>query len=82
MIDIDGGTLTTDDVQLYVSRDNGTTWSQTETTIVDTWNITNKLVLGSVDLSVQPVASELRMKVVTSSNHFWKILGIAAPCGE
>ena len=82
VVDIDGGTLATNDVGLYVSRDNGTTWSRTASTIVDTWNATNKLVLGSVDLSAQPSGSQLRMAVTVSSNHFWKILGIAAPCGE
>jgi hypothetical protein len=72
--DVDSVTINTD-LKVYVSRDNGTTFSQA--TLEDEGNyITGARILsGIVDISAQPSGSNMKYKIETLNNKNLKIHG-------
>ncbi len=74
--DVDSITINTD-IKAYVSRDDGTTWSQI--TLVDEGNFdSNKQILvASVDISGQPADKTMKYKIETLNNKELKIHGTA-----
>jgi hypothetical protein len=60
------GTITLDtDLKGYVSRDGGTTYTQTPLTLDTTYETGKRLVSGSVDISGQPSGTNMRYKIET-----------------
>jgi hypothetical protein len=74
--DVDSVSLNTD-LKAYISRDNGTTYSQA--TLIDEGNyITGARVLsGVVDVSGQPSGTDVKYKIETLNNKNLKIHGTA-----
>ena len=60
------GSITLDtDIKGYVSRDNGTTYTQTPLTLDTTYATGKRLISGSVDISGQPAGTSMRYKIET-----------------
>ena len=71
------GTTTLDtDLKGYVSRDGGTTYTQTPLTLDTTYETGKTLVSGSVDISGQPSGTNMKYKIETlnqSASKVWQI---------
>ena len=60
------GSITLDtDIKGYVSRDNGTTYTQTPLTLDTTYATGKRLISGSVDISGQPSGTSMKYKIET-----------------
>src|SRR6056300_1423202 len=72
--DVDACTLNTD-IKAYVSRDNGTTFTQV--TLADKGNYASgkRDLSGSVDISGQPAGTAMKYKIETLNNKNLKIHG-------
>jgi hypothetical protein len=72
--DVDAITLNTD-LKAYVSRDNGTTYSQV-TLVNEGYYATSKNILaGLVDISAQPSGTNMKYKIETLNNKNLKLHG-------
>ena len=60
-----GTTTVNTDVKAYVSRDNGTTYSQITLADEGTYSGTQKILAGTVDVSGQPSGTSMRYKIET-----------------
>ena len=60
-----GTTTINTDVKAYVSRDNGTTYSQVTLADEGTYSGTQKILAGTVDVSGQPSGTSMRYKITT-----------------
>ena len=68
------GTITLDtDLKGYVSRDGGTTYTQTPLTLDTTYETGKTLVSGSVDISGQPSGTSMRYKIETLNQGSGKV---------
>ena len=71
------GSITLDtDIKGYVSRDNGTTYTQTPLTLDTTYATGKRLISGSVDISGQPAGTSMRYKIETLNQSDSKICRI------
>ena len=72
--DVDSCTLNTD-IKAYVSRDNGSTFTQV--TLADKGNYASgkRVLAGSVDISGQPAGTAMKYKIETLNNKNLKIHG-------
>lgn len=77
------GTPAPSNLILAVSRD-GTNWAQSmSVSVVDTWDVSNKLVAAYIAMTNQPVGSNVFAKIViTNGCPKITVKGIAAPCGQ
>ena len=60
-----GTTTLNTDIKAYVSRDNGTTYSQATLADEGTYTGTQKILAGTVDVSGQPSGTSMRYKITT-----------------
>ena len=60
-----GTTTVNTDVKAYVSRANGTTYSQITLADEGTYSGTQKILAGTVDVSGQPSGTSMRYKIET-----------------
>ena len=68
------GTITLDtDIKGYVSRDGGTTYTQTPLTLDTTYETGKRLISGSVDISGQPSGTNMKYKIETLNQSASKI---------
>ena len=68
------GTITLDtDIKGYVSRDGGTTYTQTPLTLDTTYETGKTLVSGSVDISGQPSGTSMKYKIETLNQSASKV---------
>ena len=68
------GTITLDtDLKGYVSRDGGTTYTQTPLTLDTTYETGKRLVSGSVDISGQPSGTNMKYKIETLNQSETKV---------
>ena len=68
------GTITLDtDLKGYVSRDGGTTYTQTPLTLDTTYETGKRLVSGSVDISGQPSGTNMKYKIETLNQSVTKV---------
>jgi len=74
--DVDSVTLNTD-LKAYVSRDNGTTYSQVTLEDEGNYITTARILQGVVDISGQPSGTNIKYKVETLNNKDLKIHGTA-----
>jgi len=72
--DVSSITLNTD-IKSYVSRDNGTTYTQMTLTEGTTYQSGRRLLSGSVDISGQPAGTSMRYKVETLNTKNLKLHG-------
>ena len=72
--DVAAITLNTD-IKGYVSRDNGTTYTQITLSEGATYETGKRLLSGSVDISGQPAGSNMRYKVETLNTKNLKLHG-------
>ena len=72
--DVDSVTLNTD-LKGYVSRDNGTTYTQITLATDTTYETGKTLVSGSVDISGQPAGTSMKYKVETLNSKNLKLHG-------
>ena len=72
--DVDSITLDTD-IKGYVSRDGGTTYTQTPLVENATYETGKRLLSGSVDISGQPAGTSMKYKVETLNNKNLKLHG-------
>lgn len=74
--DVDSGTINTD-IKAFVSRDGGTTYTQT--TLVDqgSWESGKKIYSGSVDISGQPAGTSMKYKVTTHNSKDIRVHGVS-----
>lgn len=74
--DIDSITENTD-LKAYISRDNGTTYTQV--TLVDEggYDSSRRVLAGTVDISSQPSGSNMKYKITTHNNKSLKLHGIS-----
>ena len=72
--DVDSITLDTD-IKGYVSRDGGTTYTQTPLVEDATYEAGKRILSGSVDISGQPAGSNMKYKVETLNNKNLKLHG-------
>ena len=71
------GSITLDtDIKGYVSRDNGTTYTQTPLTLDTTYETGKRLISGSVDISGQPAGTSMRYKIETLNQSDSKVCRI------
>jgi len=63
-------------VKAYVSRDNGTTYSQATLADEGTYSGTQKILAGTVDVSGQPSGTSLRYKIETLNQSATKVTRI------
>lgn len=73
--DVDEITLNTDLI-LYVSRDDGITWTQATLEEVATFYGDQKVLIATVDVSAQPVGSDFRYKFVSANEKVMKLHAI------
>lgn len=64
--DIDAITLNTD-LFVYISRDDGITWSQVTLSDKGDFDSTRRILTGTVNLSSQPAGTNMRYKIVTDN---------------
>ena len=70
----EAGTITLDtDLKGWVSRDGGTTYTQTPLTVDATYETGKRLISGSVDISGQPAGTEMKYKIETLNQSESKI---------
>jgi len=74
--DIDVITLNTD-LLLYVSRDDGTTWTQATLEYGAVFEGNEKTLIATVDVSAQPSDTDFRYKYVTANEKLMKIVATA-----
>lgn len=74
--DVDAVTLNTD-LEAYVSRDGGTTWTQATLSNVGLYETGKNILIGSVDISGQPSGTSMKWKLVTANSKNLKIHGVA-----
>ena len=72
--DVDSITLDTD-IKGWVSRDGGTSYTQTLLTEGTTYESGKRLLSGSVDISGQPAGTTMKYKVETLNNKNLKLHG-------
>jgi len=72
--DVDSITLDTD-LKGYVSRDGGTTYTQTPLVEDTTYETGKRLLSGSVDISGQPSGTNMKYKIETLNNKNLKVHG-------
>jgi len=84
LINVGTNTLAVSNVVLSVSRDGGTTWSDSSSvTIQDSWDISNKLVCASLWMTNQPTGSNVYPRVILTNNcPLMTVKGVAMPCVE
>ena len=68
-----GSTTLDTDLKGYVSRDGGTTYTQTPLTLDTTYETGKTLVSGSVDISGQPSGTNMRYKIETLNQSASKV---------
>jgi len=73
--DVDSVTLNTD-IKGYVSRDDGTTWSEISFSDFGEYLPGKRVLSGSVDVSSQPSGTDMRWKITTHNNKDLKLHGI------
>ena len=74
-----GSSLTTNDVQGYVSPDYGTNWYQAALQANQTIDLSNVLFQGTASYTNNTTASNVVLKVVATSNKVVRVLGIWGP---
>lgn len=74
--DVDSVTLNTD-LLAYVSRDNGTTWTQGTLTSEVTLGSDRILVASGIDISGQPSGTSMKYKISTANSKEMYIYGVA-----
>lgn len=72
--DVDAVTLNTD-LLAYVSRDNGTTWTQV--TLAALWGTGERVLGGNVDISGQPSGTNMKWKLVNVNNKIMRLNGVS-----
>jgi len=70
--DVDSVTLNTD-LLAYVSRDDGTTYTQATLAVDNTFDANSRILSGGADVSSQPSGTDLVYKIVTANNKNLKI---------
>ena len=68
-----GSTTLDTDLKGYVSRDNGTTYTQTPLTLDTTYETGKTLVSGSIDISGQPSGTNMKYKIETLNQSASKV---------
>ena len=68
-----GSTTLDTDLKGYVSRDGGTTYTQTPLTLDTTYETGKTLVSGSVDISGQPSGTNMKYKIETLNQSATKV---------
>jgi hypothetical protein len=68
-----GSTILDTDLKGYVSRDGGTTYTQTPLTLDTTYETGKTLVSGSVDISGQPSGTNMKYKIETLNQSASKV---------
>jgi hypothetical protein len=68
-----GSTTLDTDLKGYVSRDGGTTYTQTPLTLDTTYETGKTLVSGSVDISGQPSGTDMKYKIETLNQSASKV---------
>ena len=71
-----GSTTLDTDLKGYVSRDGGTTYTQTPLTLDTTYETGKTLVSGSIDISGQPSGTNMKYKIETLNQSASKICRI------
>lgn len=75
--DVDSVTLNTD-LKAYMSRDDGTTWTQLTLSEEGTYEVGKRIVASvSIDISAQPSDTDVRMKIQSFNNKAFKLHGVA-----
>lgn len=73
--DVDAITINTD-LKAYVSRDGGTTYTQTTLSDEGDYASSKRILTGSVDISGQPAGTSMKWKVTTHNNKNLKLHGV------
>ena len=65
------------DLKAYISRDNGTTYTQV--TLVDEggYDSSRRILAGTVDISAQPSGTSMKYKITTHNNKNLKLHGVS-----
>jgi len=74
--DVDATTLNTD-IKAYVSRDDGTTWTQITLTDEGDYSGSKRILSGTADISGQPSGTDMVYKITSLNNKDLKIHGSA-----
>lgn len=83
LINVGTETIAPSNVTLSVSRDGGTTWSTAPATIMDSWDVSNKLVVANISMTNQPVGSNVFPRIyITNGCPAVTVKSVAMPCGE
>lgn len=73
--DVDDVTLNTD-LKAYISRDNGTTWSQATLTNEGNYDSNKQILTGEADVSGQPSGTNIKYKITTHNNKYLTLHGV------
>jgi flagellin-like hook-associated protein FlgL len=71
-----GTTTINSDIKAYISRDNGTTYSQVTLTDDGEYATGKRMLSGSVDISGQPSGTSMRYKIETLNQSASKVTRI------
>lgn len=74
--DVDAITINTD-LKAYISRDDGTTWSQVTLANEGEYETDKNILTGTVDISGQPSDTDMVYKITTHNNKDLKIHGVS-----
>jgi hypothetical protein len=74
--DVDAVTLNTD-LKAYVSRDDGTTWTQITLADEGDYGSGKRILTGQVGITAQPSGTDMRYKIETDNDKELKLHGVA-----
>jgi hypothetical protein len=78
---VDSVTLNTD-VKAYVSRDNGTTWSEATLVNEGKFNVATNVLAATVDLSGQPAGTSMKYRITTHNSKEQKFHAVSLRWGD
>ena len=74
--DVDATTINTD-LLAYISRDDGTTWTQVTLASLGLYETGKNIYGGLIDLSAQPSGTAMKYKIASANNKNFKLHGTA-----